>query len=64
MCIRVLSVAERGLGRGQWEVGDSVGSDVCVGRLDVGKRVVVCMGSWQACKMPGMIMCWRLSWWR
>jgi len=41
--------------------GGSVGSDVCVGRLDMGKRVIVCVGSWQACKMPGTRMCWGLS---
>ena len=51
-------------GRGRWGVKGSVGSDVCVGRLNVGKRVIVCVGSWEDCKMPGTRMCWRLSWWR
>ena len=57
-------MAERGLERGWWGVKGSVGSDVCVGVLDVGKRVIVCVGSWQDCRMPGTRMCWRLSWWR
>ena len=54
---------ERKLGRGRWGVKGSVGSDVCVGGLDEGERVMVCVGSWQDFKMSGMRMCWRLSWW-
>ena len=57
-------MAERGLGRGRWGLKGSVGSVVCVCVLDMGKRVIVCVGSWHDCKMPGMRMCWRLSRWR
>ena len=35
------------------------GDFACV--LAGGKRVIICVGSWQACKMPGMRMCRRLS---
>jgi hypothetical protein len=63
MCMYVLFVAERGLGRGRCGVRGSVATDVCVGRLDMGKRVTVCVGSWHACKMPWTRMWWRLSWW-
>ncbi len=57
-------MAERKHGRGRWGVKGSVGSDVCVGRLDMGKRVIVGAGSWQDCNMPGTRMRWRLSRWR
>jgi len=57
-------VAERKLGRGRWGVKGSVGSDVCVGGLDVGKRLIVCVVSWQDCKVPWTRMCGMLSRWR
>jgi len=57
-----LFVAEPKYGRGRWGVEGAVGNDVCVGRLDVGKRVIVYVGSWQDCKMPITIMCTILSW--
>ena len=42
-----LCVAEWGLERRRWGVKDIVGSDVCVGGLGMGKRVIVCVGSWR-----------------
>ena len=61
MCRRVVFVGGRGLGRGRWGVGGSVGSGACVVEWVVGKRVIVCVGSWQDCKMPGTRMLWRFS---
>jgi hypothetical protein len=57
-------LAGRGLGRGRCGVDGSVGGIVFAGRLDAGNRLIVCVGSWHACRMPGTRMCWRLSRWR
>ena len=51
-----------GEGGGEWGVMSGLAIVLCV--LAGGKRVIVCVGSWQACKMPGMRMCWRRLWWR
>ena len=48
-------------GRGRGGVKGSVRDAGIVSELDVGKRVIACVGFWQGCKMPGTRMCWRLS---
>jgi hypothetical protein len=63
-CSRLLLLAGRNRGRGRWGVGGNVRAGDCACVLAGGKRVIVCVGSWQACKMPGMRMCWRRLWWR
>ncbi len=45
MCMQVLFVVGRGLGRERCGVEGSVRSGVCVGMLAVGKRAIVCVGS-------------------
>jgi hypothetical protein len=64
-CSRLLLLAGRNRERGQW--GWGVMSGLAIDRACVlagGKRVIVCVGSWQACKMPGMRMYWRRLLWR
>jgi hypothetical protein len=40
-----------------------VGGSAYACKFAWGKRVMVCLVNWQACRMPGMRVCWRQSWW-